>query len=78
MKIKINKRQQEVSLDTIKVGEIFRLDSKLFMRTECIAFVNSLGEMNSWDCVNVADGSMSFIPMSCTVKKIEAYLIVKE
>lgn len=48
------------------------------MRTKCVAVVNSLGEMKSWDCVNVKDGSMAFIPLSCTVKKIDAHIIVKE
>ena len=77
MKVKIRK-QQEVTLDMIKIGEVFQFESRLFMRTKCVAVVNSLGEMKSWDCVDIKDGSIFFIPLSCTVKKIDAYIIVKE
>lgn len=77
MKVEISK-QQEFTLDMIKIGEVFQFESVLFMRTKCVSFVNSLGEMKSWDCVNIKDGSMGFIPLSCTVKKIDAYIIVKE
>lgn len=77
MKVEIRK-QQEVTLDMIKIGEVFQFDSRLFMRTKCVAVVNSIGEMKSWDCVNIKDGSMAFIPLTCAVKKIDAYIIVKE
>lgn len=77
MKVEIRK-QQEVTLDMIKIGEVFQFDSRLFMRTKCVAVVNSIGEMKSWGCVNIKDGSMAFIPLTCAVKKIDAYIIVKE